>query len=91
MDAYACESTPPRSCGRSTDPMCMGQRSGAVHEGEICIDVDTTSHSFHTTPHYVASFGGTGSEHHMTTGASSVCEYTTQHHTAVIPANNFLT
>lgn len=71
MDATQCESTPPRSCYGSTDPSCQ-QRYGTVHEGEICIDVDTTSHRFAFTPHYVASFGGTGSEHHMTTGASSV-------------------
>ncbi len=71
MDAYQCASTPPRSCFGSTDPGC-NQLPGTVHEGEICIDVDTSSHRFSFTPHYVASFGGTGSEHHMTTGASSV-------------------
>ena len=66
LDAAQCASTPPRS-----DPASF-QYGSAMHEGEICIDVDTSSHHFTFTPHYVASFGGTGSEHHMTTGASSV-------------------
>ena len=68
MDAAQCEQTPPPS-----DPGFYRQPGGQSHEGEICVDVDTSSKGFTTTPHYVASFGAvSGAEHHMTTGASSI-------------------
>ena len=53
MSAEQCTATaPPPPPGVYTPPPPPG-----AHEGEICVDVDTSSHHFTTTPHYVASFG----------------------------------
>jgi hypothetical protein len=55
------------------DRNVMGQ---FVLQGDIFVDVDTMDPSTHQprwnyVPNYVASFGGL-SEHHLTTGASSI-------------------
>lgn len=74
MDGELCRTVPPPSCIGSTDQQCATshQQNGMEHVNSICVDVVVPPSRFTFTPHFVASFGGTGSEHHMTTGASSV-------------------